>query len=458
VMASAVLMVRAVDVALVRGEFAKAHVLLDRSIERLRPSELSNYIAYRLAEATFSAWLSGDDERFERFASELEALVERNGVRAFAYFSSIVRARKPDDPSGIDLPRWIACGQLVGCSMAGDAGEALRYAKAALAASRSCFAPFMCTLAALAVAEFATGAERVAAFAEARRASLEIESEPLQAAVEAVASGQGDLGMLAPYIERLRCKRSTAPARLEISIVRGTVYGSGVEISLSDRELSLLFALAARPQEVSQARLFEMLWPEFDVPAARNALHVALHRLRHRLGDDEAVVRTGNGYRVRADASVDLWEIERRAANLLKRGRLSEEQHAELKAVYERVRVALPPRVTAWEWFDPIERRISEIRCELAQRLARHALEAGKTREALALADEMIEHDPCDESAREIAVLAHLASGDRAAALRQFRQYRETLRAELHCEPSSSLAQLVGIDSIEAPIGPATRS
>jgi DNA-binding SARP family transcriptional activator len=37
-----------------------------------------------------------------------------------------------------------------------------------------------------------------------------------------------------------------------------------------------------------------------------------------------------------------------------------------------------------------------------------------------------------------------LAAGDRAAALRHFRQYRDVLQAELQCEPSQSLAKLVG--------------
>ena len=39
----------------------------------------------------------------------------------------------------------------------------------------------------------------------------------------------------------------------------------------------------------------------------------------------------------------------------------------------------------------------------------------------------MIAYDPCDEPAREIAIRAYLESGDRAAALRHFRQYRDVL-------------------------------
>jgi DNA-binding SARP family transcriptional activator/tetratricopeptide (TPR) repeat protein len=451
VVASAVLMVRSVDIALVRGEYAKADALLDRSIERLRGSQLPNYTAYRLAEATFSAWFSGDRERFERFACELEEVVERDGIRAFASFSNVVRGRKAEEPSALDLPRWIACGELVAGARAADGVEALTRARSALGAARSSSSPFLCTLAALAVAEFAAGPERAAAMEEAVRASRAVESPALQAEVQAMAAGRDDLVMLRPYVEgRLRQKRGSVPARLHVSIVGGTVCSHGADVALSDRELSLLFALAVRPREVSRERLVEMLWPELGGAAGRNALNVALHRLRLRLGDDEAVVRTVSGYRLCTDASVDLWEVERAAASLLKHDRLTEGQAAELRAVYERVRAPVCPRVALWEWFDPIGRRVAEVRCELAQRLARHMLDRGVPGEALGIAEDMIEHDPCDESAREIAIGALLMAGDRAGALRQFRQYRETLRAELQCEPSTSLAELVGADALLA--------
>jgi len=77
-------------------------------------------------------------------------------------------------------------------------------------------------------------------------------------------------------------------------------------------------------------------------------------------------------------------------------------------------------------------------------RLATDALGRSGPQDALALAHEMIAYDPCDEPAREIAIRAYLQLGDRAAALRHFRQYRDTLQSELQCEPSSSLLELVG--------------
>ncbi len=57
----------------------------------------------------------------------------------------------------------------------------------------------------------------------------------------------------------------------------------------------------------------------------------------------------------------------------------------------------------------------------------------------------MIAYDPCDETARTLAINAHLAIGDRGAALRQYRRYRETLAAELQVEPSPEIKLLVGL-------------
>jgi DNA-binding SARP family transcriptional activator len=122
---------------------------------------------------------------------------------------------------------------------------------------------------------------------------------------------------------------------------------------------------------------------------------------------------------------------------------LDDAQIATVRELYERLRASRPPTFEQWEWFEPIERRLRELRCEVAQMLAKHALDDGRAADALALAHEMIAYDPCDEPAREIAIRAYLETGDRAAALRHFRQYRDTLMAELQCEPSETLAELV---------------
>jgi DNA-binding SARP family transcriptional activator len=61
----------------------------------------------------------------------------------------------------------------------------------------------------------------------------------------------------------------------------------------------------------------------------------------------------------------------------------------------------------------------------------------------LAVARDLIERDPCDETARELAIRAHIGAGDRVAATRELRTYREVVLRELDAEPSDYLVSLV---------------
>ncbi|MDP9111883.1 MAG: hypothetical protein M3M96_09655 [Candidatus Eremiobacteraeota bacterium] len=186
-----------------------------------------------------------------------------------------------------------------------------------------------------------------------------------------------------------------------------------------------------------------MLWPDLEEFAARNALSVCLHRLRQHLGRNDLVVRDGDGYSLHAECSVDLWEIDRVLNAVRLRDHLNDATRTSLFSIWKRLREGRPSRMQRWEWFEPTERRLAELRVEIAHRLASDALERGETRSALELASDIIEYDACDEPARELTIRAYLREGDRAAAMRHFRQYRETLLAELQCEPSATIAALV---------------
>jgi DNA-binding SARP family transcriptional activator len=251
--------------------------------------------------------------------------------------------------------------------------------------------------------------------------------------------------MLNGLMSRLQRERIEHVPMLEVQLASGTVLSAGREISLSDRELALLVALSLRRETVPRARLADLLWPELDEYAARNALSVCLHRLRHHLGNDQCIVRAKDGYGLNDDVRVDLWEIERAVTALRSRPALGDTERRRLVMVYEKLRARRPERMAHWEWFEPTERHICELRLEVAHRLASDALSHGNARRALELAEEMIGYDPCDEAARHIAITAHLATGDRSAAMRQYRQYRETLLAELDCEPSDDIKHLVGL-------------
>ena len=428
VLAGTALLACGAEIARARGARDDERERLARALDRLRASGLGNLIALGEAEATFGAWLAGEDELAAQHARALDAAVERDGVRAFAFFAGCANGNVVEPGPGDD-PRWVARGWLLAAAQAPDPATALRYAERAREGALADAAPFPQLLAASALA--ALDHERHDRFAA-------------EAAAAALRAG-ADVGALVRFVARYRRDAAVPPVPdLAVEIVSGRVLRGGTPLALPEREHALLIALAMRREAVARARLTDALWPDLDEGAARNAFHVCLHRLKTRLGDERAVVRTDEGYRLGDEVAVDLWAIDRSVAALRLGDPLDAARVARLQALYAQLRASRPSRVEDWEWFEPVERRLRELRGEIARALAQHALQAGDVPDALALCHDMIAYDPCDEPAREIAIRAYLASGDRSAALRHFRQYRDVLMAELQCEPSESLARLVG--------------
>jgi DNA-binding SARP family transcriptional activator len=441
-MAGGVLVTLGADVARVRGDRATERERLERAIEIGRKTGFSNFIAFYEAEATFGGWLAGDDVDFMQHAFALEAEVGREGVGGFAFLSASARGHVVE-PQQADQPKWVAAGYLIAAGNAADDATALRYADTAREAAANSRAPFYQVLTALAVAEL-NPSRRKALRAEAATIARRVDAVELHDAVDAIARGENG-GFLEAFARRFRRSTDgeTPRAGLTVELVTGRVLRDGQPVTLAEREHALLAAIAMRAEPLSRDRLTDLLWPDLAESAARNAFHVCLHRLKARLGDDDVVMRTREGYRLGSEVRVDLWEIDR-ALGTLRTDVLDARQVAGLRALYERLRPSRPPKFEAWEWFEPTERHLRELRCDVAQTLAKHALDDGRTQDALTLCNEMIAYDPCDEPAREIAIRAYLESGDRAAALRHFRQYRDVLQSELQCEPSASLAELVG--------------
>lgn len=431
------------DIARVRGEYTVARQFVDRALESAQKSGLHNFVAFDLAEGAFGAWISGDDASLTKYAVQLDEVVNRGSVRGFAYFAGVLRGRH-EEPQDADLLKWVACGRIVAAANADERSTAIRHARAAVDAAVQYGAPFIECLAYLALAYFDLMQFEIH-MSNAIAAAERCDSRPLWEAVGAASRRQTGTGMLTAILRRFERERSERVPMLEISLAEGSVRARGTHVTLSDREHALLTALCLRRETVPRGRLAALLWPELDDYAARNALSVCLHRLRGHLGTDEAIVRGQDGYALNEGARVDLWEFDRLTTTLRGRASLTAAELRDLCAAHEKLRMRRPDRMMQWEWFEPAERHLCELRLEVAHRLALDALANGGASAALEYAEEMIGYDPCDESARQIAIRAHLAIGDRGAALRHYRQYRDTLAAELQVEPSQEIKVLVGL-------------
>jgi len=437
-MSTLVLTERAAEVERPLGQRESERTTLEQALARARSARVPVNVGFALAEAAFGAWLAGEDEEYQRLLDALEDDVERNGISAFRYFVDCARGRFDRDPSGTELPKWVLCAHLIACSSAADSAERARRALLAHDTAAQYQAPFMQTLAALALGQ-AVQTRRRESFEQALRFAQRVESAALADAVAAFASGETDCGMLTGFAARLR--GSTMPARpLEVDVFTGHVRRGPEAIELSDRRLELVMALARQRRPTPRLELQELLWPERDEQEAQNAFNVCLHHVRQQLG--EGIVRTADGLSLAPGTRVDLWEVENFFGAVRGRRRLGDLERTTLLRLHRRLCAVRPARMERWAWFEPTARRIDELRCEAAQLLACEAFAASRPLEALGFAQDIIAFDPCDEPARELAIRAYFAAGEPAAARREYRKYAEVLARELQAEPSFTLEEM----------------
>lgn len=101
----------------------------------------------------------------------------------------------------------------------------------------------------------------------------------------------------------------------------------------------------------------------------------------------------------------------------------------------------LPGWYDDWVIFE--QERLRQLRLSALEHMARHHLLAGEPGRAVIAALSAASIEPLRESAHLLLVQAHLAAGNRAAAVRAYTMFSTRLEAELGVQPSSQLSDLV---------------
>ncbi|MCS7283097.1 MAG: bacterial transcriptional activator domain-containing protein [Anaerolineae bacterium] len=94
------------------------------------------------------------------------------------------------------------------------------------------------------------------------------------------------------------------------------------------------------------------------------------------------------------------------------------------------------------DWAAAPRERLSQQFVAVLLALARWQLAAGHPQEALAAARRLLEMDPWQENGVLVGMQACLALGDRAGAIRLYRNLEQTLREEMGIAPSEELQKL----------------
>jgi DNA-binding SARP family transcriptional activator len=435
-----------VQAARARARWEVEHEALERMISLARKGRAVPVIGLALAEAVFGSWLAGEDELFDSYRASLVKLVERFEIPALLRFTLAASGREPRIERS-SAPLWDARAFLISAADAQDGALAAGYAQAAVEAAAIAEMPLLKVLVRVAAAE-KLGSSR-GRLREALALCDSIESTPLRDSVAALAERGEVRGMLAPLVNRLRHRASIVAvaaqdAPLLVALADGTVSRGEDRIDVSEGVLALLLALAVEGHPVARDRLVDRLWPDLQDESAYNALKMCVHRARQQLGAPGAIVVSRGGYALAPEVEVDLRWLQR-VLDRMRRDALPPEDAPRLRTVFDALVRGRPASFADWEWFEPVEQTLAAAAHEVGAFIAARALDEGDHVRALGIAQALTKLDPLDESARQIAIRAHIAANDRSAAILDYRAYKALLRSELDVEPSAELKQLLDV-------------
>lgn len=227
----------------------------------------------------------------------------------------------------------------------------------------------------------------------------------------------------------------------------GTLRARSGDAEVDERRMGrqgrLLFAYLTvnRARAVPREELAELIWPGGPPPAWEKTLAAAVSRLRAAFAEESVagpeIVTSGFGcYQINLPdgTTVDLFEAERELIDAEERliaGETTAAAEAAQAAIEIGSRALLAGEQAEW-----VERRRAALQEILARAL--EVLSAARigTKDAVTIAERVVELDPLRESGHQIVMRAHAAAGDRAAALRAFERCRATLADELGVDPS----------------------
>jgi DNA-binding SARP family transcriptional activator/tetratricopeptide (TPR) repeat protein len=235
----------------------------------------------------------------------------------------------------------------------------------------------------------------------------------------------------------------TATARLDFRLLgRFAVLRDGTEIpaaAFGGRKVRTLLRILAtrRGAFVSHDTLAEALWPD-RAPADPVAnLQVLVNRARKALGDP-GIIETGPGGYSLAGGPSCVVDAERFIATVSDEVARLPELHAAL-TLWEGEPLAEDAYA---DWAGDYRTRLLRLRQHALELAAGLALEAGDTSGAVDLAGTAVESEPLREASVTALIRALAASGDVAAALMQYEDYRHRLADELGVDPSVEAAAL----------------
>ncbi|CAL9603940.1 AfsR/SARP family transcriptional regulator [Streptomyces sp. enrichment culture] len=201
----------------------------------------------------------------------------------------------------------------------------------------------------------------------------------------------------------------------------------------------LLAFLALQDMPRSRTYVAGSLWPDVTASRAHANLRSSLWRAA-RMGHPVIDV-SARELALSPHIAVDLREAVTRARRLLDSSHACDDILT-LRTL-EILSADLLPEWPENDWMRIEQEQYHQLRLYALEAMTERLTSANRHGEAVAAGLAAVCAEPLRESAHRVLVKAHLAAGNRGAALRQYEQCRRVLHAELGLEPSASLKALV---------------
>jgi DNA-binding SARP family transcriptional activator len=212
------------------------------------------------------------------------------------------------------------------------------------------------------------------------------------------------------------------------------VAGRRVVVPHSVERVLAFLALSGRA--VSRTRLAGVIWIDSTDGRAANNLRTALWRLNKSAlalvdGADDRLV-------LARDVTVDVTELAALSRQLID----APDDHALGRL---NLLIAGTDVLPDWddEWVVADRERFRLLRLEALERAAAALIERREFGRAVGAALGAVQSDPLRESARRMLIRIHLAEGNVAEGLREYRDYSDLLHAEIGLPPSAAMLQLI---------------
>jgi Predicted ATPase len=213
-----------------------------------------------------------------------------------------------------------------------------------------------------------------------------------------------------------------------------TAEGGLVVPALGVKPMALLAFLTLEPRPHSREALAGLLWGESPESEARASLRQALKHLRETLGEV-----------LHADRSVIELAAQPECDVIGFRSALADDPARAARYDVPRFLDGFSMRRAPHfdEWAAVTRATLLRQYQQVLGRLAREAMGQWRWADAVELADRWLASDSVSDEAAQLAVEARYLSGNRAAALARYAEFRDLVAREAGCEPSRALQGLV---------------